>query len=61
MPPRVKEFATSNRANGFRRERDQRDGCSISVKTRAERQRLWLSLADIYERTGIDRAALSRL
>jgi DNA-binding Xre family transcriptional regulator len=28
---------------------------------RAERQRLGLSLADIYERTGIDRAALSRL
>jgi hypothetical protein len=31
MAPRVKEFATSNRANGFRLERDQRDGCSISV------------------------------
>jgi DNA-binding Xre family transcriptional regulator len=28
---------------------------------RAERQRLGLSLADIYERTGMDRAALSRL
>ena len=28
---------------------------------RAEHQRLGLSLADIYERTGIDRAALSRL
>ena len=28
---------------------------------RAERQRLGLSLADIHERTGIDRAALSRL
>jgi hypothetical protein len=28
---------------------------------RAERQRLGLRLADIYERTGIDRAALSRL
>ncbi|MBL8814571.1 MAG: helix-turn-helix transcriptional regulator [Planctomyces sp.] len=28
---------------------------------RAERQRLGLSLADINERTGIDRAALSRL
>ena len=31
MAPRVKEFATSNRANGFRLERDQRDGCAISV------------------------------
>ncbi len=29
--PRVKEFATSNRPNGFRLERDQRDGCSNSV------------------------------
>ena len=29
--PRVKEFATSNRTNGFRLERDQRDGGSISV------------------------------
>jgi DNA-binding phage protein len=28
---------------------------------RAERERLGLSLADIYERSGIDRAALSRL
>ena len=28
---------------------------------RAERERQGLSLADIYERTGIDRAALSRL
>ena len=28
---------------------------------RAERERLGLSLNDIYERTGIDRAALSRL
>ncbi len=33
----------------------------VLAALRAERQRLGLSLADIYERTGIDRAALSRL
>ncbi len=33
----------------------------VLLAMRAERERLGLSLADIYERTGIDRAALSRL
>lgn len=33
----------------------------VLAALRAERERQGLSLADIYERTGIDRAALSRL